>query len=65
MPVTGCGCASKGEPLAKTARPSDHASACAKVHSALLVGLDNGMMMGRSLYADMRRMTCGGGGGGT
>ena len=44
--VTG----SNGDPVATTARPSVQAYACSGVHSALMVGLDMGMITGRWGY---------------
>ena len=42
-----------GLPLAKSARPPEAAMASSKVHSALVVGLLRGNMMGRLLQADI------------
>src|ERR1035438_6515073 len=46
--VTG----SKGEPVATSARPSECCKASDGVHSALLVGLLRGKMMGRSQWSE-------------
>ena len=48
---------SNGDPEEKIARPSVASAACEDVHSALLVGLDRGMMTGRSLISPIASRT--------
>ena len=50
---------SKGEPVATRARPSECCRASEGVHSALLVGLLSGKMMGRSQWSAIARMAAG------
>src|ERR1035438_5113088 len=50
---------SKGEPVATSARPSECCKASEGVHSALLVGLLRGKMMGRSQWSAIARMASG------
>ena len=50
---------SNGEPVATRARPSECSKASDGVHSALLVGLLRGKMMGRSQWSAMARMAAG------
>lgn len=45
-----------GLPLANSARPPEAAIASSKVHSAFVVGLLKGKMMGRLLQADIACM---------
>lgn len=49
---------SKGDPDAKMHFPSVHSKACSAVHSALVVGLDRGKMIGRSTWFVISRIKC-------
>ena len=46
---------SKGDPDAKIQLPSVHSNACSAVHSAFVVGLDNGKIIGRSTWLAISR----------